>query len=111
MVPYKRTIGIERSDLPKSGPFQDISLNQKTKFNPLLYECDLLKLKMIEDTTSVKMTRNNTLQKLLYEVIKNDYLCDLVTFQYTNKKKKDIICENIKKQINYNENDLYDIVS
>ncbi|ETO16861.1 hypothetical protein RFI_20478, partial [Reticulomyxa filosa] len=40
--------------LPKSGQFQDISLNQKTKFNPLLYECDLHKLKMINDEASVK---------------------------------------------------------
>ncbi|ETO03577.1 hypothetical protein RFI_33825, partial [Reticulomyxa filosa] len=67
MVSYKRTIVIERSDLLKSGPSEDISLNQKTKFNPLLYECDIHKLKIIKDTVDVKLTRNNGLQKLLHE--------------------------------------------
>ncbi|ETO02826.1 hypothetical protein RFI_34587, partial [Reticulomyxa filosa] len=105
MVPYKRTIGIERSNLPKNVSFQDISSNQKTKFNPLLYECDIHKLKLIEDTVNKKLTRSNTLQKLLHEVIKNGYLCDLVTIQYTSEKEKDKLCEKIKKQINYKEKD------
>ncbi|ETO31877.1 hypothetical protein RFI_05241, partial [Reticulomyxa filosa] len=79
IVPYKRTISTERRDLPKRVPFQDISLNPKTKFHPLLYECDLYKLKVIEDKLQTKVTRNNELQKLFHEVIKNDYLCDLIT--------------------------------
>ncbi|ETO00169.1 hypothetical protein RFI_37289, partial [Reticulomyxa filosa] len=68
MVPYKRTIGIERIDLPKNGSFQDkvISL-KKTKFNPLLYEYDFHKLKIILDETSIKVTKNNDLQKLFHE--------------------------------------------
>ncbi|ETO00587.1 hypothetical protein RFI_36853 [Reticulomyxa filosa] len=99
MVPYKRTIGVERSDLPKSVPFQDKIISfKKTKFNPLLYECDLHKLKMIGDTIHVKLTRNNNLQKLLHEMIKNSCLCDLI-----NTKPMSHI--NIKKQINYNEKD------
>ncbi|ETO03526.1 hypothetical protein RFI_33879, partial [Reticulomyxa filosa] len=98
MVPYKRTIGIERNKLPKNVPFQDISLNQKTKFNPLLYECDIHKIKTIEDTINVKLTRNNDLQKLLHEVIKNDCLNDLISRPSAFHKK-------IKGQINYNEKD------
>ncbi|ETN97808.1 hypothetical protein RFI_39718, partial [Reticulomyxa filosa] len=54
MVPYKRTIGIERNNLSKSVPLHDIPLNQKTKFNPLLYECDIHKLKIIKDTINIK---------------------------------------------------------
>ncbi|ETO16539.1 hypothetical protein RFI_20799, partial [Reticulomyxa filosa] len=90
MVPYKRTICIERNILPKSNDLgiEFIPIYQKAKFNPLLYECDLHKLKMIQDEVNVKTTRNNSLQKLFHEVIGNDY--------------KDKICKNIKKQINYN---------
>ncbi|ETN97691.1 hypothetical protein RFI_39835, partial [Reticulomyxa filosa] len=56
MVPYKRTIGIERNHLSKSDDLgiEFIPSNQKTKFNPLLYECDLHKLKIINDTVHVK---------------------------------------------------------
>ncbi|ETO21818.1 hypothetical protein RFI_15385 [Reticulomyxa filosa] len=114
MVPYKRTIGIERKDLPKSNDLgiEFISSNQKTKFNPLLYECDLHKLKIIEDESSVKVTRNNNLQKLFHEVIQNNYLCDLITFQSKqNKKEEKQFYNNIKKQMNYNEKDENDIVS
>ncbi|ETO36571.1 hypothetical protein RFI_00491, partial [Reticulomyxa filosa] len=94
MVPYKRTIGTERSDLPKSGPFQDKIISfEKTKFNPLLYECDLHKLKIIQDAVNVKATRNNGLQKLFHEVIKNKYLSDLIARKV------------IKQQIKYNEDD------
>ncbi|ETN99057.1 hypothetical protein RFI_38430, partial [Reticulomyxa filosa] len=90
MVPYKRTIGMERNDLPKNDDLdiEFIPSNQKTKFNPLLYECDLHKLKIIEDT------------KLFHEMIKNDYLCDLITTRPTESHKN-----IIKKQINYNEKD------
>ncbi|ETO36720.1 hypothetical protein RFI_00342, partial [Reticulomyxa filosa] len=108
MVPYKRTIGIERNHLPKSVPFQDefISLNQKTKFNPLLYECDLHKLKIMQDTVNVKLTKNNELQKLFHEITKNGYLYDLITFQYKNNEKEEKeLCDNIKQAINFNEKD------
>ncbi|ETO16995.1 hypothetical protein RFI_20342 [Reticulomyxa filosa] len=86
---------IERSNLPKSDDLgiEFIPSNQKTKFNPLLYKCDLHKLKIIQDAISVKLTKNNRLQKLFHEVIKNDYLYH----QHLIKK--------IKKQINYNEKD------
>ncbi|ETO01808.1 hypothetical protein RFI_35631 [Reticulomyxa filosa] len=71
---------------------------QKTKFNSLLYECDLHKFKMIGDTMYLKVTRNNELQKLLHEVIKNDHLHDLVTLQCTNKKEKHKLDENINNK-------------
>ncbi|ETO35393.1 hypothetical protein RFI_01670, partial [Reticulomyxa filosa] len=35
---------------------------------------DLHQLKIIQDTVYVKVTRNNELQKLFHEVVKNDYL-------------------------------------
>ncbi|ETN99837.1 hypothetical protein RFI_37630, partial [Reticulomyxa filosa] len=104
MVPYKRTVGIERNKLPKNVPFQDISLNQKTNFNPLLYECDIHKLKIIQDTVTVKLTRNNHLQNLLHEVIKNDYLYDLIT------KRSLRFQENIKKDINFNEKNSNELI-
>ncbi|ETN98480.1 hypothetical protein RFI_39016 [Reticulomyxa filosa] len=107
MVPYKRTIGMERNDLPKSDDLdiEFIPSNQKIKFNPLLYECDLHKLKIIQDTVDIKVTRNNNLQKLFHEMIKNDYLCDLFTTRPSTSHTK------IKEQIKYNEKDENDIVS
>ncbi|ETO03408.1 hypothetical protein RFI_34002 [Reticulomyxa filosa] len=98
MVSYKLTIGIERSNLPKNNPTQDKIISSKTKFNPLLYECDFHQLKIIQDIVNVKTTRNNGLQKLFHEVIKNGYLCDLIP-----KKIQSTGEEIIKKQINYNE--------
>ncbi|ETO34645.1 hypothetical protein RFI_02447, partial [Reticulomyxa filosa] len=98
IVPYKRTIDIGRNNLPKNVPFQDISLNQKTKFNPLLYECDLHRLKLIEDTVFlINQKSNSGLQLLLHEVIKNGFLHDLIIDRLSISRKK------IKKQINYNE--------
>ncbi|ETO33528.1 hypothetical protein RFI_03574, partial [Reticulomyxa filosa] len=73
--------------------------NKKRKFNPLLYECDLHKLKIIQDTVFVNVTRNNELQKLFHEVIKNEYLLDLITKRPSEHQG------HIKKQINYNEKD------
>ncbi|ETO35658.1 hypothetical protein RFI_01403 [Reticulomyxa filosa] len=94
MVPYEHTVDIERDNLPKS----------KQSFNPLLYECDLHKLKIIKDKIHAKITRNNLLQKLFHEVIKNDFLYDLITSQCTNnEKEKKQLYERIKRQINYNE--------
>ncbi|ETO00184.1 hypothetical protein RFI_37266 [Reticulomyxa filosa] len=106
MVPYKRTIGIGRNNLSKSDGLgiEFIPSNQKSKFNPLLYECDLHKLKIIKDTVNAK--------KLFHEVIKNGYLCDLITSQYSNNKKEEKqFYDNIKQTINYNEKDKDDIVS
>ncbi|ETN99765.1 hypothetical protein RFI_37702, partial [Reticulomyxa filosa] len=99
MVPYKRTIGMERNSLPKSDDLgvEFIPSNQKTKFNPLLYECDLHKLKIIEDAVHIKVIRNNELQNLFHEMIKNDYLFDLFTTRPSTSHEK------IKEQINYNE--------
>ncbi|ETO34646.1 hypothetical protein RFI_02444 [Reticulomyxa filosa] len=108
MVPYKRTIDIERSDLPKNVDLdiEFIPSNQKPKFDPLPYECDLHKLKIIQDTVDANVTKNNSLQKLFHEVIKNGYVCDLITFKYTNNKKVEKqFYDNIKEQINYNEKD------
>ncbi|ETN98652.1 hypothetical protein RFI_38840, partial [Reticulomyxa filosa] len=87
MVPYKRTIYIQRNNLSKSVPIQNIviSSNEKPTFNPLLYECDLHKLKVIQDAVHSKVSRNYELRGLLYEMIKN------------------VSHKNIKKQINYNE--------
>ncbi|ETO08390.1 hypothetical protein RFI_28996 [Reticulomyxa filosa] len=88
---------IERIDLPKHVEFGDFSLsNEKIKFNPLLYECDIHKTKIINDNVQYMVTPNDELQKLLYQVIRNGYLCDLITFQYTNNKKEQL-CENIKQ--------------
>ncbi|ETO02816.1 hypothetical protein RFI_34597 [Reticulomyxa filosa] len=100
MVPYKRTISIERS-LPKSVPNQDIpiSSNQKTKLNPFLYESDLCKLKHIQGITA-RVTRHKKLQKLLHEVIKNNCLIDLIPKNLLSKGE-----QRIKKQINFNEKD------
>ncbi|ETO02259.1 hypothetical protein RFI_35177 [Reticulomyxa filosa] len=100
MVPYKCTIDIERNYLPKSNDLniKFIPSNQKTKFNPLPYECDIHKLKIIQDTVNVKLTKNDHLQKLLDEVIKNGYLYDLITKNLQPKGK-----EIIKKQMNHNE--------
>ncbi|ETO34966.1 Pfs, NACHT and WD domain protein, partial [Reticulomyxa filosa] len=54
---------------------------------------------VIEDTLQTKVTRNNELQKLFHEMIKNGYLCDLST---TSPKESHSI---IKKQMNYNVKD------
>ncbi|ETN99381.1 hypothetical protein RFI_38100, partial [Reticulomyxa filosa] len=107
MVPYKHTIDIQRDSLPKNRDLgiEFIQSNEKPTFNPLLYECDLHKLKIIQDTVNVKLIRNNLLQKLLHELIKNSYLCDLVTCEYIDKKEEKQFYDNIKEQINYNEND------
>ncbi|ETO34121.1 hypothetical protein RFI_02972 [Reticulomyxa filosa] len=57
MTSYKHSISIERIDIPKSIPIEDIiiSSNRKPKFNPLLYECDIHKLKIIQINIQAKM--------------------------------------------------------
>ncbi|ETN98972.1 hypothetical protein RFI_38515, partial [Reticulomyxa filosa] len=57
---------------------------------------------MIGDTMHIKLTRNNELQKLLHEVIKNDYLHNLFSEENTTNL---IIDKSIKEQIKYNEKD------
>ncbi|ETO34965.1 hypothetical protein RFI_02109, partial [Reticulomyxa filosa] len=111
MVSYKCTTDTKRSNLPKNKDLgiELILSNQKIKFNPLLYECDLHKMKIIKDTVDVKLTRNNELQKLFHEIIRNGYLCDLITSQYTNKIKKQLY-NKFKKQINYNENNPNELI-
>ncbi|ETO31446.1 hypothetical protein RFI_05673, partial [Reticulomyxa filosa] len=102
MIPYKRTICVQRNNLPNSVPFRGafILSNQRPNFNPLPYECDFHKLKIIQDTIYAKIIRNNALQKLLHEVIKNDYLIDLIP-----KKLRSIGKEVIEQRIDYDEND------
>ncbi|ETO18283.1 hypothetical protein RFI_18994, partial [Reticulomyxa filosa] len=113
MVSYRHTISTEKINLQKSIPIQNTIIlpNERLKFNPLLYECDVHKVKIIQDVIAVKLSYDYGLRELFCEVIKNDYLCDLVTIQYTNKKEKDKLCENIKQQIHFNEKDEDDIVS
>ncbi|ETO21244.1 hypothetical protein RFI_15960 [Reticulomyxa filosa] len=103
MVPYKRTISTQRGNLPKSIPLQDsvVASNPKPKFNPLLYERDLHKLKVIRDTINIEVTRSNPLQKLLHEIIKNLCMTDLISKKIRQSKTD----EEIKQQINFNEND------
>ncbi|ETO30754.1 hypothetical protein RFI_06368 [Reticulomyxa filosa] len=105
MVSYKYTIGIDRINLA-----QNVNLDTefypsmtKPKFNPLLYECDVRKLKAIESIE--KMEEYDSLQLLLHEIIENGYLCDIITYQYTkNKQEKKHLYKKIKQQIHYNEN-------
>ncbi|ETO35303.1 hypothetical protein RFI_01760, partial [Reticulomyxa filosa] len=112
MVSYKHTICIERTDIPKSSPSKDISSNQKPKFNPLLYECDIHRLKTIQDTMfSIKDTSNNQWKSLLHEVVKNGFLNNLIAPQYTNnKKEQEQLHETINQQINYNEKNANELI-
>ncbi|ETO14383.1 hypothetical protein RFI_22983 [Reticulomyxa filosa] len=100
IVPYQRTFSIQRNYLPTDLPnkTRSIPLNERSKFNPLLYEHDFQKLKTIDDTLHSKIIKENKLQKLLHEIIKNGYLCDLIIKYPSNTHQK------IKQQINYNEN-------
>ncbi|ETO22055.1 hypothetical protein RFI_15148 [Reticulomyxa filosa] len=114
VVPYKHTICIERTDVPKNIINEDIvSLsNQKPKFNPLLYECDFHKFKIIEDTvTRIYTSSKNELKLLLHEVIKNGYLSDLITCQYKNNKREEKQrYENIKQQIHYKDSNADELI-
>ncbi|ETO01274.1 hypothetical protein RFI_36166 [Reticulomyxa filosa] len=60
---------------------------------------------MLGDKINVILTRNNELQKLLHEMIKNDYLYDLITNRLRSKGE-----EIIKKKINYNKNNPKELV-
>ncbi|ETO06868.1 hypothetical protein RFI_30523 [Reticulomyxa filosa] len=101
IVPYRNTINIStiRTNIPEDRD-STISSNRKPKFNPLLYECNFIKLRIIQDTVySTALLNNNALKELLHEVIKNGYLIDLIPKKLLSKGEK-----KIKKQINYNEN-------
>ncbi|ETO05156.1 hypothetical protein RFI_32237 [Reticulomyxa filosa] len=72
-----------------------ISSNKKSTFNPLLYICDIHKLKIIQDSVlSIPRSSDNYMKLLLHEVIKNGYINDLITYQYLYNKE----------EIHYNEN-------
>ncbi|ETO06051.1 hypothetical protein RFI_31348, partial [Reticulomyxa filosa] len=108
MVSYKHTIRIERTNIPKNLPIEDniISSNQKTTFNPLLYECDIHKLKTIQDNILLnKETSDSFLKSLLHEVINNEHLLDLIP-----EKPRSIGEEAIKQQINYNEKNANELI-
>ncbi|ETO16584.1 hypothetical protein RFI_20754 [Reticulomyxa filosa] len=108
MLPYKRTIDINRTNLPKNRDIcvEFYPLMEKPTFNPFLYECDVHKLQFIQDMLQFKVQGNHSLQRLLHEVIENGYLCDLITYQYAkNKKEEKKFHANIKQQINYDKND------
>ncbi|ETO11277.1 hypothetical protein RFI_26098 [Reticulomyxa filosa] len=114
-VPYERTIDVERTNLPTLIYSNDAHMlfvsNEKPTFNPFLYECDLHKLKIIEDILHLKITRNNSLKKLFHEVIKNNYLSNLITYQHVNNKQEERKRhEKIKQQINYNENNPNELI-
>ncbi|ETO33494.1 hypothetical protein RFI_03607 [Reticulomyxa filosa] len=107
IVPYKRSINIERENIPKSDLDITFSPNGKPTFNPFLYECDLHKLQVIQDTVTPKKIGNSELQSLFHEVIKNGYLCDLST---NNKQEEIQRHERIKQQIDYNENNPSELI-
>ncbi|ETO01333.1 hypothetical protein RFI_36107 [Reticulomyxa filosa] len=112
IVSFKHTICVKRYEIPKSIKTENISLNQKSIFNPLLFECDIYKLKIIQDTTSLtNSSSNNELKLLLHEIIKNGYLIDLIEYQYTdNEKEERQLHERIKQQINYNEKNANELI-
>ncbi|ETO26587.1 hypothetical protein RFI_10546 [Reticulomyxa filosa] len=104
MVSHKYTICIERNNISKSIKREDItSPKEKHKFNPLLYECDIYKLKKMQDTVSSIDPSNNELKLLLHEVIKNGYLIDLIERQQENE-------DSIKQAINYDEQDVNKLI-
>ncbi|ETO29215.1 hypothetical protein RFI_07913 [Reticulomyxa filosa] len=108
MVPYEQTIDAKRAHLPTvvyaNDGYKLSVFNKKPIFNPFLYECDLHKLKIIEDILHLKITRNNSLKKLLHEVIKNNHLSSLITYRHVNnKQEKKRRYKKIKQQINYNK--------
>ncbi|ETO31224.1 hypothetical protein RFI_05897 [Reticulomyxa filosa] len=102
VVPYTHTVSIERTHIPKRSIHIDstaIPLNEKCMFNPLLYECDVQKLRVMQDALHFKLRLDNQLHRLLRELIKNGYLADLTS------EKPAISSAEIKEQIHYNEKD------
>ncbi|ETO34246.1 hypothetical protein RFI_02848, partial [Reticulomyxa filosa] len=102
MVPYKRLINIEKG-LLKGPDIEFEQPNEKSKFNPLLYECDVQKLKIMQSILRFKLPQNDQLHNLLHEIIMNGYLCDLITPQTGNKKDEQRLHKYIKKQIHFNK--------
>jgi len=102
MVPYERTIGVERTSIPEYKNNDVIyKSNEKYNFNPFLYETDLHKLKLMQDKIYSNWTSaNNEMKKLLHEVIKNGFLWDLYGGNLLNTPENE---EKIKKEVQYNE--------
>ncbi|ETO22895.1 hypothetical protein RFI_14300, partial [Reticulomyxa filosa] len=69
IVSYKNSIGVERSIIPKRVvPDDTLSIStEKVAFNPLLYECDFHKLKIISNSLASKLHRDNLMQELFHE--------------------------------------------
>ncbi|ETO35304.1 hypothetical protein RFI_01759 [Reticulomyxa filosa] len=109
MVSYKCTIAIERNNLPKSIPSKDnIPLNEKPKFDPFLYERDLYKVKIIQDnSTPVGLSIDNLLKSISHEIIKNKYLCDLIS---ENDVANSRVHKEIKRKINYNKKNSNELI-
>ncbi|ETO04521.1 hypothetical protein RFI_32876, partial [Reticulomyxa filosa] len=80
-----------------------IPSNQKTKFNPLLYECDLHKLKIIEDTvkTLVRLFGDSITEELKQKIEKHHGNIETVT--------KDLVQQSIEKEVFKNHLILFDI--
>ncbi|ETO23956.1 hypothetical protein RFI_13202, partial [Reticulomyxa filosa] len=106
IVPYRHTIGIKRTNIIKSILNENVTnkVNIKPAFNPLLYERDLHKLKLIQDSCMVPKSSRNHMKQLLHEVIKNSYLLDLISKRPSRSE------EDIKRQICYNENEVNKLV-
>ncbi|ETN99075.1 hypothetical protein RFI_38412 [Reticulomyxa filosa] len=109
MVPYKCTIAIERNNLPKSILSKDkIPLNEKPKFNPFLYKCDLHEVKIIQDnSTPVRLSIDNLLKSIFHEIIKNKYLCDLISEDDAANLR---VHKEIKRKINYNKKNSNELI-
>ncbi|ETO08637.1 hypothetical protein RFI_28752 [Reticulomyxa filosa] len=103
MIPYDRTILVKSNDVKEYKEM--IISNEISKFDPLLFECDFHKLKLINnDLLAIKTSCNSKLKLLLHEVIKNGYLNDLITFEHIDINKK------IKQEINFNENNADELI-
>ncbi|ETO06898.1 hypothetical protein RFI_30492 [Reticulomyxa filosa] len=106
IVQYKHTINpeIEKREIQKNSKLTNMKSisNERAEFNPLLFECDVHKIKIIEDLFFSKyFTNKNKMKALLHEIIKNGYLCDLIYEQeITSKKARTKMHEKIKKESN-----------
>ncbi|ETO34589.1 hypothetical protein RFI_02500 [Reticulomyxa filosa] len=100
IVSYKHTVTIERTKLSEDDDLgiESYLSKQNPKFNPLLYECDIHKLKAINDKLWSNKIRNSPLKHLLHEIIKNDYLRDLITItrRHIHSKKNFMKISNNK---------------
>ncbi|ETO27435.1 hypothetical protein RFI_09697 [Reticulomyxa filosa] len=119
MVPYQHTIGINKDINASTSIDLDALLlvaNKKPNFNPLLYQCDIQKFKLIQGNLhSIGSSSKDKLKKLLHEIIQNGYLCDLITSQNTQQQQRgakqrtqgDII---IKQQLHFNKTNADELI-